>query len=450
MPSRRFARVTTFTLALSTLPACVAETDGLGGEQFEETDQPDWRADGAEAAALAAKLGLPEDHDCPQAVTKFKPGPDAKRTKVFAGNELPWHKWRRCLVQIGDATADLPPDSTVDRHLYNQVLYLLSHGRVKLYEVDGGDYENLAAVLRDDGQLELGKFDRVVDTNDHGVAYSVMGQVDLADALLSIHRIMLERGLDDDHRTKAYRALGLASFEVVTDRTDERGLRSAKDCEKKPGARCSWLHAKTSEAGESSREGGTLNKHLYAAKYLERGAALLEDIDALVANPDNHEIADRYRQIAVQALNQMVYSASGDSGNKLPNLMDYIVEHKGKKTKQSWLYYGRNITKRKPYHLDNEDTYYKNCNYHLLVLRLLRYTLDRLPESGLDLEGFTKKRSSLGDRSVVDFLLDVYDDKLTDGLYEKSKAKGGGNFWACSPTETKPLEDNDIEFLRGL
>jgi|GEM_PF-1733792 len=449
MTGTRRTRAITFALAVGMGSACAGDIGGFDGDQFEEQEQAQWRTK-AEADALAAELGLPEDHDCPPEVTKFKAAPGARKRKVFAGKALPWHKWRRCLKQLGNATADLPADSKTDRHLYSQVLYLLSHGRVKLYKADGGKYKKLDKLLRDDGTLELGKFDRVVDTNDHGVAYSVMGQVDFAHSLLGIHRVMLERGLEDDHRTKAYRALGLASYEVVIDQTNNRGLRSVKDCEKKAGARCAWLHAKTSEKGESAREGGTLNKHLYAARYLDRAATLLEDIDTLVANADNHATAARYRKVAVQALNQMVYSASGDGGNKLPNLMDYIVDHKGKKTKKSWLYYGRNIVNRKPYHLDNESSYYKNCNYHLLVLRLLRQTLDSLPEAGLDLAGFTKTRGSLGGRSVVDFLLDVYEVKLADGLYDKSKAKGGGNFWACSPTETKPLEPEDIDFLRGL
>jgi hypothetical protein len=130
--------------------------------------------------------------------------------------------------------------------------------------------------------------------------------------------------------------------------------------------------------------------------------------------------------------------------------MDYIVEHKGEPTKHSWLYYGRNILKRRPYHLDNEDKYYKNCNYHLLALRLLDDNLRFMQKEGLGIGGFTKARKRLGGRSLIDFLLDVYELKQVDGLYVDSNAKGGGNFWACSPTETRELEPEVIDRLRAL
>jgi hypothetical protein len=417
----------------------VAESDRAGDGDFEGK-----KLDDAEVAAAVAALGLDADHRCGDSMVQFRPGPDAVKTPVFTGKNLPWHKWRPCLANLRDKVSAGAPALLYDT-IYNQVLYVLSHERVE-FRVHGKDgRKRLANVIDDSGALKISKFDRLVETNDDGLAYSAMDQVDLGLGLLRMHRKTTEHGPPADPRSLAYLTLGLAALDILVDEVDEGGLRTKKACEKDPALTCSWLHGKTSKSGDAITDGGTLNKHLYAVRDLYRSGEVLQEV---APSPGPlHDRADKYRKVALQGMHQMVHSASAEHDGDTPNLRDYIPVHDGVPIQDSWLYYGRNITDGKPYFLDSG---YKNCGYHLLVIGLLHTNLGFMQAEGLDIGGFTKRRNKL-EASVLEFILDSYTLKLAKGgLFADSPSHGDGHFEGCDPELHTEIDPQVIDDLYAL
>lgn len=401
----------------------------------DEDDEP--TLDPVEARSVVEALGLGADHRCGAEMTKYRPTPTAVRTPVFKGKDRPWHDWRPCLE---DLTGLVKPDSPalVLDTIYNQVLYLLSHERVKFYRGGKDGRDRLDEVVHKEGRLAHDEFDRLVETNDHGLAYTAMDQVDLGISLLRLHKAMLG-GHAEDPRTDAYLSLGLAALDVLVDEVSAGGLRSKKTCAKRPQLTCAWFHAQTNTGGEQTEVGGTLNKHLYGVRDLYQAGNVLQDIAGVSPSAELDSTADRYQRVALQGMNQMVYASAAKDKGDLPNLLDYIPRHKGEPIANSWLYYGRNIVEGKPYFLNEND--YKNCSYHMLVIKLLQRNLEHMLTEGADITGFTEKRGELG-ASVVDFVVNTFVLKQADGLYVDSKTKPGGNFKACSELK---VEDGELD-----
>jgi hypothetical protein len=420
-------------LALVTLVAsvgCAAEDLEEDGEQVGTVDA---MLNTKETKKAIAALGLGK-HDCGGQMAKFKPAPDMKSRIVFTGHR-PWHKWNACLKDLHEAAKAQGPSAEIYPTLYHQVLYILSESRVK-FQLAGGGRRGLSGVMNKKGEFDLGKFNRVVETNDNGLAYSTMDQTDLGGALLSLHKLPGNKAAD----AKAYKALALASLHVVTDTVDKGGLRSVKTCEKKPALKCSWFHAQTSTDATNTKRGGTLNKHLYGVRDLYQAGNALHGLGDAAG-------AAHFRGVAMQGMNQMVYSSSASKQGDLPTLADYIPRHQGKPIQNSWLYYGRNIVEGKSYFLDEKD--YKNCNYHLLVLRLLDGNLKYMLGEKIDVSGFTEKKDDLG-TSILGFILETYEMRLPNDLYKDLPTKPGGNFDACSKKETDEMEEKDLDLIHAL
>lgn len=392
-------------------------------------------ADATDVAQTIEALGLSDPDVCGHEMVRYKPGSKATRTLVFTGRDEPWHKWRKCLEALTDRIGPAAPALVRDT-VYNQVLYLLSHRRVELRKHGGDGGKSIDELLDNKGRLELGQHDRLVETNDHGVAYSAMDQVDMGILLLRIHKALVNDDIAEDHRTEAFLGLGMAALDVLVDDVRDGGLRSKQACEKDADATCAWFHAVTGTDREQTEEGGTLNKHLYGVRDLYQAGKILLELD----RPDLADRGRHYQNVAMQGMNQLVLSPRAKHDGDLPNLLDYVPRHRGKPIRNSWLYYGRNIVDGRPYFLESE---YKNCNYHLLVIKLLHRNIRYMLDQGLDVSEFGRHRDDLG-TSLVDFVIDTYERKRDDeGLYADAPSKPGGNFTGCdaqvTPDELDPV-----------
>lgn len=417
---------------------------GVGLVGCAPEDEP--LLDDEETRGAIEALGLGPDHRCGDEMTKYRAADGAVETPVFKGKDRPWHDWRPCLEDLRGVAGPGAPKLVYDT-LYNQILYLLSHERIKFYKAGKTGRKRLSKLVDGGGKLKKDDFDRLVETNDHGLAYSTMDQVDLGITLLRWHKTLLGGPQADDHRTRAYLALGLGALGVVVDEVGDGGLRSKKTCEKDKDLTCAWFHAQTSTSSRDTKVGGTLNKHLYGVRDLYQSGNVLREIDLLKPDAALIDRADRHQKIALQGMNQMVYSAEAKEKGDLPTLMDYIPRHDGKPIAKSWLYYGRNIVKGSPYFL-KENTY-KNCGYHVLVIKLLQKNLEYMIAEGADISGFTKDRADLG-TSVIEFIIDAWELKKPD-LYTDSNTKSEGNFLACDEEHTAADEpDAAIAWLQEL
>jgi hypothetical protein len=294
-------------------------------------------------------------------------------------------------------------------------------------------------VIDADGLVDIGAFERLVETNDNGIAYSSMDQVDMGLGLLRLYEAFASVAEGDDPRTGHLLALGLAAYGVVTDPVGKDGLRSKKTCEDDETLECSWFHAETSTNGKDSRAGGTLNKHLYAVRELYRAADILEPLGIAEGT--------QYRRLATEGLHQLVYADSGKDEGEAPNLKDFIPRHDDEPIPNSWLYYGRNNMTGKEYFLDNRP--WKNCNYHILVLRLLHNTLPRAVAAGASIDGFTRHRGAYG-MSLLAFVVQSYQLKDADTLFVDSATEREGFFGKCHDGKTKVLEDTVIQELLAM
>ena len=236
--------------------ACVAVLiagAGIGAARFGGSGASD-------GAALAERWGLPGNHACGAETADFSPRPGMEKAEVFALTST-WHWAKNCLANILARTREESPSAPINDFLYAQVLYVLSQPAVRFYRLGDDARYKLTDVLGVDGRLDRSKFDRLVYTNDHGVAHNSMSQADLGAWFLDAKLAIAEHG-GDPEAAATYEALGHAAIRVILDSVDEGGLRSRGECALKPGDQCSWYHAVTDPRRKSPKAGGTLNKHL--------------------------------------------------------------------------------------------------------------------------------------------------------------------------------------------
>lgn len=397
---------------------------------------------GAEnGAALAARLGLAEDHQCGTRTTSFEAWPGAGEVEVFALDRT-WHWVAQCLRAILDRAREKSADASVDDFLNAQVLYALSRPPVRFYRSGEDARRGLADVLGPDGRPDPSTFDRLVYTNEHGVAHNAMSQGALGGWLLEAARYYSRR--DRQELATAYRALGNAAFGVILDDVDDGGLRSRSECSAKPGHFCSWFHAVTDQSRESPRAGGTLNKHLIVVLDLQAAANATRGMKALAPEATLRDQAETFEAAALEGMYQLAYAEGHRGTGSAPNLFDYIArDESGAPIADSWLFYGLNPEKtRGGYYLKVRAD--KNCHYHIFDMRLL-HRIFRSVGDGADLSGFTRTDPVLR-RSLIEFIVDAYDSKLAAGLFVDTPTAEGGNFDGCP--EGLPFDAARFEEVR--
>lgn len=395
------------------------------------------------AQALAAEVGLPADHQCGNKAVKFRPNKKAPKRNVFhMPDKNTWHKNNPCLDDLLAAAKTQPSTAPIWDLLYHQTLYVLSNPNVRLYE-KGSGYKKLDRVTNADGELQLSKFDRVVYLNDRGIAYDSMSAVDFGQWLLSAALATLKYGHPHEHYRKAFKQLGLATLEVITDPVSENGLRSRSKCEKKPKLHCSWFHSVTNRNHAETTAGNTLNKGLHPVRDLYRSAQTLKSIDQKEPDPALAKKIVEFEEASKEGAYQLVYGGPSKNGSP-PNFFDFFAKKNGKPIVRSWLYYGFNAEEDRAYFLKgNGDGPWKNCNYHMHVMELLANTLPKLDPIA-NLEGYREKHASLGNRSILEFIVATYQEKLDDGLKTDSKTVEPGFFGGCADRKLKFPADQEL------
>lgn len=336
----------------------------------------------------------------------------------------PLHDWMPIIEPLHDSMRKFwnnrevaKPDPTLYRRHRYQVLYMLSDPSIRFYRKSSIGTKRTFAAVRRGETLDLTLFDRVYQGNDFVQPYDAMGLGNMAATL-----IQGARWCDDaDH--KMLIALGLAFSDVVTDETNEGGLRRQKDG-------CSWFHAHTN--AKSDGYGRTLNKHLSATRDLWQAAQVLRQIDAQKHKGD----IQRLERAALEGVKKMVDGA-------FPTLMHFIPEdRKGNRIKRSWLYYGITWGGDKGYFLDRD---YKNGNYHLFVMRLIA-RLFKMMGDAIPRKEWKRERGALGDRSIPEWIWETYKAKEKAGLYKDTATDPPGNFDALDREFTEPLDASDRKF----
>lgn len=258
-------------------------------------------------------------------------------------------------------------------------------------------------VVRDKGWL--------IDTNEHGRSYSCMNQSEMGLALL---RAGAALGQD------SYIEQGMAALQVLLADYDDGGLRT-----KRAGG--SWFHGKTSRS--SKTPGGTLNKHLSAARWLQDAAELV-----VAYSPSK---AKAYRVAGEEGLRQMASA-------KFPSLSDFLVHVNGQIRSDSWAYYSVQWGSHEGRFLAHPT---KNASYHLFCMRLIEEIFNGTGAVAINRAEF---RSNAKGRSPMRRLLDTYDAKIAaGGLDVDSPAAPGGNFTAVTPG-TEPLVPRVIDLFKTL
>lgn len=251
----------------------------------------------------------------------------------------------------------------------------------------------------------------LIDTNEHGRAYSCMNQSEMGIALLRTGVLL---GQDN------YIEQGMACLQVLLADYDDGGLRTRS-------AGGSWFHGKTSRS--SKTPGGTLNKHLSAARWLQDAAELV-----VAYSPSK---AKAYRIAGEEGLRQMASA-------KFPSLSDFLVRVNGQIRSDSWAYYSVQWGSHDGRFLAHPT---KNASYHLFCMRLIEEIFNGTGAVAINRAEF---RSNAKGRSPMRRLLDTYDAKIAaGGLDVDSPAAPGGNFTAVTPG-TEPLVPRVIELFKTL
>lgn len=399
-------------------------------------------------SGLLASLDLPKKNNCGKDLVQFKRPPRSDDIWVFPLDST-WHHTRPCLDNLRVAAESQPADAPIHDFIYNQVLFILSQKPVRFYS-NGGDGKQLflGDVIDSNRKIDFGKFDRIVYVNHFDVAHNSMSHVDLMIFMFMAATTYLSAPEPQPERAAIYEALGRAVINVVLDPVEERGLRTRTACELRDGANCSWFHAVTNRYRPASNVGGTLNKDLQVIRDLYRGMLVLEKLQAMSPTPVREAEIAEMRSATTEGINQLVYSAGIKGGAPVPNLFEYIaVDPEGKPIENSWLFYAINVQKKRGYFLQRE--YWKNCSYHIKDMLHLFYILK---DSGhlADTSGFREPSDYLGGKSLLDFIVDSYTDKVDgpDGLYKDSPTRPNGNYLACQEGYKDPAPKNVVQYLR--
>ena len=422
------------TVSLSAITAFVSVVAGniLFATLFTET---------VSAAPLVDELKLPGDHACGTVTATFQATTGAPKRTVFKLND-DWHTINPCLKSLRNAANNQNATAPIHQFLYYQTLYVLSQPDVQFSDLAGTKDWTLKNVVNKKEELDLGKIQRLTYLSDMEEAYDGMGQTDFAIWALSAYKTVLEKKGTNPYHGEVYKALAMASMEVVAAPAASGGLRSQSTCGLQPMYMCSWFHSKTSSAG-SAEDGMTLNKHLHVVRDLYDFAQDLKNLSVA----ESQTYADKYSAAAVEGMHQLVY-ATGIKGGVAPNLFDFVARKpNGEAIQNSWLYYGYSPS-GSGYFL--KKTPAKNCGYHKRDINLLVSLFDRM--GGLvDTTGFTTPPVGGNlNKSILVFIVRAYELKVEDGLYKDSKTSTGGNFLACGEDIGSPITDADLAYLRSL
>jgi hypothetical protein len=404
--------------------------------------QRDGRQTSDDGAALGQSLGLKPKNACGTRTVSFRPAPYAEREKVFDLQQT-WYWVSKCLVDILDAATEAPSSAPIHAFLHAQVRHVMSRKPVRFYRFGEAERSRLKDVVDQDGRLDPSKFDRIVYANEHGIAHNAMSQMVLGIWLLEAKRRLAGLGIAGE-TTDEYETLGIAAIRVALDEVEDAGLRNSASCDLKPEYRCAWFHAITGFTKQSSLDGGTLNKHLIAVVNLDIAANKLIQIEAIEPNGMRPGTADEFRQASVSGIHQLVYAAGNRDPGSPPNLYDFIAKSaSGSPIARSWLYYAINPQRAVGWFLRKNN--FKNCEYHLVDMRLLRDMFGG-PGRYADISGFIEVHPQL-DRSLIEFILDVYRTKMAEGFFADSPTMKGGNFAGCregpfnAPRVTRIVDD---------
>lgn len=251
----------------------------------------------------------------------------------------------------------------------------------------------------------------LIDTNEHGRSYSCMNQSEMGVALLRAGVVL---GQDN------YIEQGMAALQVLLADYDDGGLRTRSG-----GG--SWFHGMTSRSNK--QPGGTLNKHLSAARWLQDAAQLV--------GPYSQSKQRAYRMAGEEGLRQL-------AAKKFPSLDHFIVKVNGQPRADSWAYYAVTWGSREGRFLDHPT---KNASYHLFCMRLIEELFNGV---GVPIDRTEFRSNAKTGRSSLRRMLDSYEAKLAaGGLDVDSPAAPGGNFTAVTPG-TEPLVPRVIELFKTL
>lgn len=389
------------------------------------------------AVALATELGLEKNNKCEsRKLIKFK-APGSNKTYEVYQLDGPWHDSNSCLLDLLKAAEKQKIDQPIYNFTYYQMLYVLSLPEVRF--VDGTNERKLSKVLDKNAEFEHNKIERVVWTGTTGKPYDSMGQSDLGGWAMKMYRLTSKKDGADKKQVAGYKTVAFGAMDTILTPVSAGGLLSRDNCKEKKNEKCSFFHSKTNEDVDP-KKAWTMNKHIYAANNLWTFGKDMENLkDNTLASK-----ADEYKNAAVEGMHQLVYGESVKTG-KAPTLFDYVPYKNDKAIQDSWIYYSIDSDTRKGFYLDDAGKN-RNCGYHQLVVSLLVRNLKAMG-SEVKKEGFTEKRSDLGNKSILEYLVRSYEIKKADNLYKNAKTENGGDFSAC---EDDKLTADDIKYLRDI
>lgn len=250
----------------------------------------------------------------------------------------------------------------------------------------------------------------LVEMNDHGRSYSCMDQADMGTLLITA-------GIATGN--KQWINKGVSCLEVLVTPYNKGGLRTRMHG-------TSWIHGKTTRI--SNNPGGTLNKHLTAARDLCLMSTALNTIG-------RRSKAKDFKALSIEAVKQLA------NPKAYPNLLNFVVKKKGVPVTDSWMYYAIRYNQRQPYHLKYEP---KNGVYHVFVLRLIR-TLHGLLGSDFPLAEL--KALKVGDTNIVRWFLEIYKSKAATGIHSDSNSVVGS--YTGIPVDKPILSSSDLAYLES-
>lgn len=422
--------------SLSSITAIVSVV--IGGALFTT-----FSTDTASAAPLAEDLGLLADNDCGTETATFRVIDGAPQRTVFKLNDV-WHKNNPCLEDLTEALRKQPATAPIHNFVYYQMLYVLSRQKVQFSDAAGTKDWTIKNLVSAQEKLDLSKIKRLIYLSAENEPYDGMGQSDMAVWAMNTHRAMLSKTGANPEYTAAYKAVGIASMETITALTNNKGLRSQRNCANKAGAKCSWFHSRTNDEG-SATEGRTLNKHLQIVRDLWDFS---KDLRA-IGSADLVPYADKYSASAVEGAHQLAYGPSIKQGNIAPNLFDFVARKpNGEQIQRSWFYYGFTPT-GKGYYLEQVPE--KNCGYHKrdisLIVDIFRRFGGLIDKTGFDTP---PADGSLGTKSILEYIVRAYEIKLGEDLFTDSETSTGGYFGACEEGIGAAVTLDDLAYLRSI
>lgn len=435
------------------------------------------------AKELYDQIGLnSESWVCGDQLVQFQARPGGTSYTVLNGptdKELErktWHHWNPCLKALlsvaNQSIKDRKSDAPIFSFLRRQLLFVISRSQVRFYMSSAFERQlTFAEVVGADDLPRTELFDRVVYLNREGIPYDAFSEADLAYWSLQAHYGLSKGKNIDPALTALLLHLGKSIFGNIMDPVAKGGLRTQQNCSNDVDHLCSWFHSVTSDDREET-DGATLNKATLAVRNMIWASKLVDELAR--RSSDKTSLLEFRRELiksGIEGTYQLIYGPSAiqsSRGGIPPNIFDFVpLNHNGLAMRRSWLYYGFSVNNKKPYFLTKGNNY-KNCGYHIQDMRLVARIHRDLEElqtrnmkssdfepdlfKNLDLSGFHERHASLRDRSIVGFMLNIYDLKIKLGglMVETPLASPMGDFAACSNKNGEEILPEELDYLRSI